>query len=184
MVNGPLLTAFLLTAGMRCGNGELYYSAYEYVSLLTFINNNTNYQLLYLFEHYTLAVAPDIIKKFILENVSHQVKTHGDCDTTGEGYDYRIKEANKAFKENLHTKEPTIEDWSLVCSNTNIQKTMKERQLQDYQVGKASGGTWAPDYAARIEFCRSKIREMEHLNLNNNCHLVNARRVRLSSDSG
>ena len=133
LVNGPLLTAFLLRAGIRCGNGELYYSAYEYVSLLTFINNNTNYQLLYLFEHYTLAVAPDIIKKFILENVSHQVKTHGDCDTTGEGYDYRMEEANKAFKENLHTKEPTIEDRSLVCSNTNIQKTMKERQLQDYQ---------------------------------------------------
>ena len=67
LVNGPLLTAFLLRAGIRCGNDELYYSAYEYVSLLTFINNNTNYQLLYLFEHYTLAVAPDIIKKFILE---------------------------------------------------------------------------------------------------------------------
>ena len=67
LVNGPLLTAFLLRTGIRCGNGELYYSAYEYVSLLTFINNNTNYQLLYLFEHYTLAVAPDIIKKFILE---------------------------------------------------------------------------------------------------------------------
>ena len=44
------------------------------------------------------------------------MKTHTDCDTTDEGYDYRMEEANKAFKENLHTKEPTIEDWSLVCS--------------------------------------------------------------------
>ena len=89
---------------------------------------------------------------------------------------------NKAFKENLHTKEPTIEDWSLVCSNTNVLKTMKEMQLHDYQVGKASSGAWAPDYAARIEFCRSKIREMKHLKFDNNCHLVNARGDRLSSD--
>ena len=127
-------------------------------------------------------MAPDIIKKFILENVSHQVKTHGDCDTTGEGYDYRMEEVNKAFKENLSTKEPTIEDWSLVCSNTNVLKTMKEMQLHDYQVGKASSGAWAPDYAARIEFCQSKIREMKHLKFDNNCHLVNARGDRLSSD--
>ena len=42
---------------------------------------------------------------------------------------------------------------------------MKEMQLHDYQVGKASSGAWAPDYAARIEFCRSKIREIKHLNM-------------------
>ena len=52
---------------------------------------------------------------------------------------------------------------------------MKEMQLEDYQIGKASGGAWAPDYAARIEFCQSKIREVEHLKFDNNCHLVNAR---------
>ena len=62
LVNGPLLTAFLLRAGIRCGNGDLYYSDYEYVSLLTFIINKSNYQLLSLFEQYTLVVAPDIIK--------------------------------------------------------------------------------------------------------------------------
>ena len=59
---------------------------------------------------------------------------------------------------------------------------MKEMQLHDYQVGKASSGAWAPDYAARIEFCQSKIREMKHLKFDNNCHLVNARGDRLSSD--
>ena len=93
-----------------------------------------------------------------------------------------MEEANKTFKENLHTKEPTIEDWSLICSNTNVLKTMKEMQLHDYQVGKAISGAWAPDYAARIEFCQSKIREMKHLKFDNNCHLVNARGDRLSSD--
>ena len=66
LVNGPLFTSFLLRAGIRCGNGELYFSAYEYVSLLTFVNNNTNYQLLSLFEQYTMSVAPDKIKEFIL----------------------------------------------------------------------------------------------------------------------
>ena len=35
-----------------------------------------------------------------------------------------------------------------------ILKTMKEMQLHDYHVGKARSGAWAPDYAARIEFCR------------------------------
>ena len=56
-------------AGIRCGNGELYFSAYEYVSLLTFVNNNTNHQLLSLFEQYTMSVAPDKVKEFILNNV-------------------------------------------------------------------------------------------------------------------
>ena len=86
------------------------------------------------------------------------MKSHKDSDTTGEGYDYRMEEANKAFKENLHTKEPSIEDWNLVCSNTNLLKTMKENQLRDYEISNTSSGTWAPDYSARISYCRSKIR--------------------------
>ena len=180
LVNGPLFTSFLLRAGIRCGNGELYFSAYEYVSLLTFVNNNTNYQLLSLFEQYTMSVAPDKIKEFILDNVSHQVKSgHKDSETCGEGYDYRMEEANKAFKDNLHTKEPSIEDWNLVCSNTNLLKCMKELQSKDYQIGTGSSGARAPDYATRIDFCRSKIREREHLKFDRKCNLSNIQGERL-----
>ena len=77
-----------------------------------------------------MSVAPDKVKEFILDNVSHQVKSsHKDSETCGEGYDYRMEEANKAFKDsNLHTKQPSIEDWNLVCSNTYILKCMKELQ--------------------------------------------------------
>ena len=41
-----------------------------------------------------------------------------------------MEEANKAFKENLHTKEPSMDDWNLVCSNTNLLKTLKQLQLK------------------------------------------------------
>ena len=184
LVNGPLFTSFLLRAGIRCGNGELYFSAYEYVSLLTFVNNNTNYQLLSLFEQYTMSVAPDKIKEFILDNVSHQVKSgHKDSETCGEGYDYRMEEANKAFKDNLHTKEPSIEDWNLVCSNTNLLKCMKDIQSKDYDIGTSSSGAWAPDYATRINFCRSKIRELEHLKFDRKCNLSNIQGDRLHPDT-
>ena len=56
--------------------------------------------VLSVFEQYTLAVAPDVVQQFILENASHQVKKHSDSDTTGEGYDYRMEEAKKGALKN------------------------------------------------------------------------------------
>ena len=90
-----------------------------------------------------------------------------------------MEEANKAFKDNLHTKQPSIEDWNLVCSNTNLLKCMKELQSKDYQIGTGSSGARAPDYATRIDFCRSKIREREHLKFDRKCNLSNIQGERL-----
>ena len=107
---------------------------------------------------------PDKIKELVLDNVSHQVKSsHKDFETCGAGYDYRMEEANKALKDNLQTKEPSIEDWNLVCSNTNLLKCTKEIQSDDYQICTSNSGAWVPDYATRINFCRSNIREIEHM---------------------
>ena len=60
---------------------------------------------------------------------------------------------------------------------------MKESQLADYEIDNSSSGPWAPDYSARIQYCRSKIRELEHLKFDNNCNLSNVHGDRLHSDT-
>ena len=56
---------------------------------------------------------------------------------------------------------------------------MKELQSKDYQIGTGSSGARAPDYATRIDFCRSKIREREHLKFDRKCNLSNIQGDRL-----
>ena len=53
---------------------------------------------------------------------------------------------------------------------------MKESQLADYEIENSSSGPY------RI-YCRSKIRELDHLKFDNNCNLSNVQGDRLHSDT-
>ena len=106
ILDGPLLSIFILRAVIRTGNGELYYSALE-VSLFTFFNGNVNYQLLMQFELFLISVAPGQVRDFIFQNIFQEKKTHSDSDSCAEGLDYRLEEENKKYKQYLHVQFPT-----------------------------------------------------------------------------
>ena len=97
IVDGPLMSLFLMRAGMRTGNGQLYYSGLEYASLFTFANGHKNYQLIKTFELYLIRVAPPEVQNFIFTFLFKENKTHQYSDSCSEGLDYRLEEFNKKF---------------------------------------------------------------------------------------
>ena len=68
--------------------------------------------------------------------IIHQVRSHTDCDTTGEGYDYRMKEENKAFKE-------TIDYWKI-----------RELEYLNCHLVNACGDRLSSDSVMLIETCQ------------------------------
>ena len=119
LVNGPLLSVFFLRSAVRCNNPALYYAAYEKLSLLTFLNNNVNYQCISCFKLYLIKMATKEVKQFIYQTMFHQEKTHQSWDCSCERLDYRLEERNRRFKMNLYTDNPSISDWRVSMSNSD-----------------------------------------------------------------
>ena len=132
ILDGPLMSLFLMRAGMRTSNGRLYYSGLEYASLFTFPNGHKNYQLITTFELYLLKVAPPEVRDFIFTFLFYENRTHKDSDSCGEGLDYRLEEYNKKFKLYLHFLFPNFDYWITVCSNTSIGSIQSRRKRNPF----------------------------------------------------
>ena len=78
-----------------------------------------------------------------------------------------------------------ITEWRKPTRHSKITSTQKSPLLKigTWCVGTSSPGSWAPDYATRINFCRSKIRELEHLKFDRKCNLSNIQGDRLHPDT-
>ena len=169
IVNGPLLSAFFFRCGIRCTNPELYYSAYQRASLITFINNNQNYQVISSFELYLIKCAPPEIKDFMYRILFQRIKKHQSWDSCSEDLDYRLEEKNRYFKQNLHTSDPTMDDWRISMSNTQRIENMRTNA--------------SPDYEQKILYCRTQLRNSEYLDYDSNSSLKNLDGISLSKDS-
>ena len=156
------MSLFLMRAGMRTGNGRLYYSGLEYASLFTFPNGHKNYQLSTTFELYLLKVAPPEVRDFIFTFLFYENRTHKDSDSCGEGLDYRLEEYNKKFKLYLHFLFPNFDYWITVCSNTSVLDKMDQAQKLDYGTARSSSEVTAPDYNSRVEHCRTQVRSLQY----------------------
>ena len=157
------MSLFLLRAGMRTGNGQLYYSGMEFASLYAFANGHVNYQLITTFELYLIKVAPPEVREFIFKFLFWENKKQKESSLCGEGLDYRLEEYNKKFKVYLHVLFPTFEDWVTVCSNTPVLDKMDGAQKKDYNTSRTSGEVRFPDYSSRVKHCRTKIRALQQL---------------------
>ena len=69
--------------------------------------------------------------------------------------------------------------WRLELGVLQHKPSQVHERATDYQIGTGSSGARAPDYATRIDFCRSKIREREHLKFDRKCNLSNIQGERL-----
>ena len=136
----------------------------EYSSLFTFVNANSNYQLLTTFELYMISAAPEEVRRFICKNLFTEEQKHHDSDSCGEGLDYRLEEKNKKFKEYLHVVFPTFDDWVTACSNTVELEKMNSSQKEDYNNIREATGVTGPDYGSRVKYCRSRLRSMGYFN--------------------
>ena len=70
-------------------------------------------------------------------------------------------------------------NWRLELGVLQHKPSQVHERATDYQIGTGSSGARAPDYATRIDFCRSKIREREHLKFDRKCNLSNIQGERL-----
>jgi hypothetical protein len=183
IVNGPLLSMYFLRCGVRCGNPELYYSAYERASLTLFLNKNLNYQIISSFEQYLISVAPSEVRQFIFRTIIHREKKHNSWDCSGEGLDYRMEEHNRNFKQNLYTKDPTMDDWILSMANTARMEKMKAAAADDYNMEKDICEPYAPDYEAKIDYCRSQIRSCEYMDYDSKVNFKNLDEEELHNDT-
>ena len=87
LVNGPLLSTFLLRTGVRCSNAELYYGAIQDCLSLLYHNKNSNYIKMLHFELAMVQSAPIEIKEFIHRNIFQRNQNHNGPNTA-QGIDY------------------------------------------------------------------------------------------------
>ena len=152
LVNGPLLSVFFLRCGVRCANGPLYYAAYERCSLWTFLNKNSNYQIISSFELYLIEVAPKEVKDFIYRMIFHRNKKTASWDSSSEGLDYRMEERNKVIKQTLQNDNPTMDDWKRAASNVENMETILDNSRKDYKYNVEASDAYAPKYDEKIEY--------------------------------
>ena len=183
LVNGPLLSVHFLHCSVRCANAPLYYAAYEKCSLWTFLNKNTNYQIISCFELYLIQVAPKEVKDFIYRIMFHRIKKHKSWDCSSQGLDYRMEEKNKIIKQALQTENPTIEDWCRAASNVENMETILQNSRNDYLYMRENSEPYSPQYEEKIDYCRSKIRESEFLDYDEKKPLTNLDDAALHKDN-
>ena len=133
LVNGPLLSTFMLRVGVRCGNGLLYYGAISDCMSLLYHNKNTNYIRMLNFELFMINNAPDLVKEFILKNLFQRNKNNNG-QNTAQGIDYKLEEYNKLFKQFEVSTAPSIDDWTKIASVAPQFKKIIEHQSQDYSI--------------------------------------------------
>ena len=163
LVDGPLLSTFLLRVGVRCNNGPLYHGAMSDCLSVLYHNKNSNYIRMLQFELYLINKAPESVRKFIHQNVFQRNQNHNDQDTA-QGIDYKLEEYNKLFKNFEISTSPSIEEWTRVASIAPKLKTLMENQARDYnfEYGLYSE-PGAPDYSKRIESCLKMFQDEELL---------------------
>ena len=164
LVNGPLLSTFMLRTGVRCSNAELYYGAIQDCLSLLYHNKHSNYIKMLHFELAMIQSAPKDVKEFIFKNIFQRNHNHNN-ENTGQGIDYKLEEYNKLFKNFEVSASPSIDDWTKIASAAPKFKKILENQSADYDldVGLYSE-PGAPDYRRRIAACTNQLRSSEALN--------------------
>ena len=115
------------------------------------------------FELYPINKAPELVKKFIHQNLFQRNQNHNDQDTA-QGIDYKLEEYNKLFKQFEISTSPSIEEWTRVASIAPKLKKLMENQAKDYnfEYGLYSE-PGAPNYNKRIESCLKLFQDEETL---------------------
>ena len=163
LVNGPMLSTFLLRVGVRCNNGLLYYGAMSDCLSLLFHNKSSNYIRMLNFELHMINNAPDAVHEFILQNLFQRNKNHNN-QNTAQGIDYKLEEFNKLFKEFEVSTAPSIEEWTKIASLAPQFKKIIENQSNDYSIDYGLySEPGAPNYDERIEACAKVLRDSEEL---------------------
>ena len=166
LVNGPMLSTFLLRVGVRCNNGPLYYGAMSDCLSLLFHNKSSNYIRMLNFELHMVNNAPDVVQEFIFKNLFQRNQNHNN-QNTAQGIDYKLEEFNKLFKEFEVSTAPSIEEWTKIASAAPLFKKIIENQSKDYNVNYGLySEPGAPNYNERIEACSKVLRENEVLKSN------------------
>ena len=163
LVNGPMLSTFMLRVGTRCSNGHLYYGAMSDCLSLLFHNKSSNYIRMLNFELYMVNNAPDVVKEFIFENLFQRNKNHNN-QNTAQGIDYKLEEYNKLFKQFEVSSSPSIDDWTKIASAAPHFKKIIENQSNYYNIDYGFySEPGAPDYDERIKACSEALRKGEDL---------------------
>ena len=97
LVNGPLLSTFMLHTGVRCGNAQLYYGAIQDCLSLLYHNKNSNYIKMLHFELAMIQSAPKEGKDFIFKNLFQRNQNHNNTNTA-QGIDYKLKNIISCLK--------------------------------------------------------------------------------------
>ena len=127
-------------------------------------------------------MAPPEIKELLLSIVSHEIKTHNQSDSSAEGYDYRLEELNKLFKQFLCCDFPTFSDWLTTCDNGRHWKKLLENIKKDYGLSNSDLETYAPDYEGKINHCRRMLRSTNTLNYGKKCKAKNINGVKVNNE--
>ena len=166
VVNGPLLSTFLLRVGVRCSNGPLYYGAMSECLSLLYHNKNSNYIRMLHFELFMIQNAPEPVKQFVMMNLFQRNPNHNN-QNTAQGVDYKLEEYNKLFKHFEVSTAPSIEDWIKIASAAPQFKQIMEHQSKDYNIEFGIySEPGAPDYQERIKSCIEMIRESGEMKSN------------------
>ena len=182
LVNGPLLSMFMLRTGVRCANGPLYYGAIQDCFSLLYHNKNNNYIKMLHFELHMLNKAPKQVQQFIFKNLFQRNKNHNN-QNTAQGVDYKLEEYNKLFKQFEVSSSPSIDDWTRIASSATQFKEILEKQSQDYNLDYGLySEPGVPDYKIRIKSCTKVIRETEALKSSSAQSLKNIDGKRLNKE--
>ena len=159
IVNGPLLSTFLLRVGVRCSNAALYYGAISECLSLLYHNKHSNYIRMLHFELFMINNAPEPVKQFVMNNLFQRNQNHNNQDTA-QGIDYKLEEYNKLFKHFEVSSSPSIEEWTKIASAAPQFKEIMEHQAEDYDIDFGIySEPGVPDYNSRVESCRNSLEE-------------------------
>ena len=116
IVNGPLLSTFMLRTGVRCANAELNYGAIQDCMSLLYHNKNSNYIKMLHFELAMIQSAPAVVKDFVYKNLFQRNQNHNHTNTA-QGIDYKLDEYSKLFKNFEVSVSVSVSVFSIISSN-------------------------------------------------------------------
>ena len=94
-----------------------------------------------------------------------------------------MEEKNKSIKQTLQSDNPTLDDWKRAASNTVKMEEILQNARKDYTFIRDATEPYAPKYREKIEYCRSKMRELEYLDYDEKRPLANLDEVLLHKDT-
>ena len=99
------------------------------------------------------------VREFVFNNIFQRNKNHNN-QYTAQGIDCKLEEYNKLFKQFEVSSSPSINQWTKIASAAPMFKELMENQSKDYSLDL---GLYyepgAPDYSARIDGCKKKLRQ-------------------------